>query len=556
MEINWMEQIFTLIGGLGLFLLGMKTMSEGLQAAAGNRIKRIFDLLTTNRVMGVLVGLSVTAIIQSSSATTVMVVGFVNAGLMDLSQAAGIIMGANIGTTVTGWIIAIKITRYALPILAVGVGLMMFSKNRTLKNTGNILMGFGMLFFGLKLMEMAFHPLRDSKEFIEFFMQFGAENYLQILKSVAAGCLLTMIIQSSSATMGITIALANQGLLSYAGAAALVLGENIGTTITALLASMGTNVTARRAARFHMLFNLIGVCYMLLVFKGFVHLVDWVMPGGMDYIAADGTKPYIAAHIAAGHSIFNIFNTIIFLPLAGLLIRAATFIVPGEKEGAEKHLEFIDYSFISTPSIALSQAKKEIMKMFNMVLDMFKWTEDFMSSPSSKGKQVERLFKYENITDEIQKELTQFLAKILRGSPGELNAEEARRYTRIADEIESIGDYCERLTKYYLRAEEHNLAFSAAALEALEKIHREVWEYLELASRCFIDEKPRYIHEADARRDVISALVKRQREAHMERMNRDECEVVAGMLFNDLLTGYKGIVSHAHNITETVAGRK
>lgn len=556
MEINWVEQSFLLVGGLGIFMYGMRTMSEGLQQLAGSRLKRYFEIVIRNRVMGVAVGLTVTAIIQSSSATTVMVVGFLNAGLMELSQAVGVIMGANIGTTITGWIIAIKITKYALPILAVGVAMFLFSKNPKVKNWGVILLGFGMLFFGLKLMGNAFKPLRGHEEFISFFMQFGADNYISILKSVFAGFLLTAIIQSSSATLGITMAIASQGLLSYAGAAALVLGENIGTTVTMEIASIGTNVASRRAARVHSFFNVIGVTYMILLFPWFIKIVEAAVPGGMDFFAADGTKPYIAAHIAAGHSIFNIFNTAVFVPLAFILVRMATWMVPGEKEEAEKRLEFIDYGFISTPSIALGQAKKELIKMSNMVLDMFRWTQDFMSHPSSKGKQVERLFKYENITDEIQKELTQFLAKVLRSSPGALDAEEARRYTRIADEYESIGDYCERLTGCYLRAEEQNLTFSEPALEGLRNVHREVWEYLELTSRCFIDEKPRYIHEADAKNDGVDALVKRQRAEHTERINRGECEVVAGMLFNDLLTAYKGIASHAHNITETVAGKK
>lgn len=556
MQINWMEQIFTLVGGLAIFLYGMKMMSEGLQEAAGARLKRIFEVLTANRVMGVAVGVIVTGIIQSSSATTVMVVGFVNAGLMDLQQAGGIIMGANVGTTVTAWIITFKITRYAMPLVALGVGALMFSRNETARNIGRILFGLGLLFMGLKLMESAFAPLRDDKDFIMFFTQFGAENFGQIIKSVFAGCLLTVIIQSSSATVGITIALANQGLLTYPAAAALVLGENIGTTITALLACIGTNHTARRAAVFHSLFNVFGVIYMLAIFKGYLQFIDWLIPGAMDAVAADGTKPYIAAHIAAGHSVFNIANTIMFLPFMGLIVKAATFLVPGSKEKVEKHLEFIDYNFIATPAIALSQAKRELIKMFNMTLDMFRWMRDFHPGMETGKRQADRLFKYENIVDALQRETTLFLSKVLQSSPGAVNSDEARRYIRVADEVESIGDYCERAAKFLLKGEEQNLSFSPEAVNDLAAVHEEVSTYLELTLRCFIDEKPRYIHEADAGYDRIAALIRRVRASHIERLNVGGCEVVAGILYNDILTAYKGLASHALNVIETVAGKK
>ena len=537
-------------------MYGMRRMSTGLQELAGERIKQIFALLSKNRIMGVFVGLSVTALIQSSSATTVMIVGFINAGLMELSQAVGIIMGANIGTTITSWIIVIKITRYALLILGIGVAMHLFSKNQTVKNWGLILLGFGMLFFGLKLMETAFYPLRKSPDFIPFFAQFGAENIGQITKSVLAGFLLTLVVQSSSATIGITIALANQGLLTYPAAAALVLGENIGTTVTMELASIGTNFMAKRAARVHSMFNLIGVTYMIILFPWFLRLVDFVVPGAMDFVAADGTKPYIAAHIAAGHSIFNVFNTVLLVPLAGFLVKIATWIVPSDKVKVEKRLEFIDYSIISVPSIAIGEAKKELMNMSQLVTNMFKWTEPLLFSPKVDHDLTNKVFKYENIIDHIQTEISHFLARLLQSSPGPLVAESTRLYIRIAEEYESIGDYCEMLAKYAIRREQRHIAFSQDATDGLLTAHHELLSFIALCTLSFVEERPRMLHEVAARSKSLQKTIKHLRNAHIDRLDRQECEVTAGLLYTDILAACQNIRSHARNIGEAIAGMK
>jgi len=553
---NLVSIVFNLIGGLGIFLYGMKTMSTGLQLIAGQRIKRFFGFLTNNRLMGIFVGLGVTTIIQSSSATTVMVVGFINAGLMELTQAVGIIMGANIGTTITSWIIVIKITRYALPILGVGVGLYLFSKNKRISNVGQILLGFGMLFLGLKLMETAFYPLREDPQFLPFFAQFNADNAWQIIKCVTAGFILTIVIQSSSATVGITIALANQGLITYPAAAAMVLGENVGTTITMELASIGTNFNSKRAAHFNAMFNIIGVVYIILLFPWFIKLVDQVVPGGMDFVAVNGEKPYIAAHIAAGHSIFNIFNTLIMFPVAFILVRLAVWLVPGERGMAEKHLEFIDYGFITTPPIAMEQAKKEVKKMAEMVTDMFEWSKRFVADEMKDRRLEERLFKYEKIIDTLQAEVSKFLAKLLQSSPGPDVAEDTRRYLRIVDEYESIADYCERLTKYSIRKRNADIRFSEDAHRNIVKIYQILEEYLTLCTPDRVEIKTTALHEVDSKSKSIQKLIKRFRNDHIQRINNKECEAMSGLLFNDILNALQNIRSHAHNIAEAAAGMK
>jgi phosphate:Na+ symporter len=307
--------IFGLIGGLGMFLFGMKIKSEGLQKIAGDRMRKILSALTNNRIVGALVGLAVTAIIQSSSATTVMVVGFVNAGLLTLVQAIGVVLGANIGTTITAQLIAFKITKFALPAIGIGVGLALFSRNKNHKYIGEIILGFGLLFFGLTTMKMAFNPLKSSEEFRQLFLLVGDYKLLGIL----IGALLTVVVQSSSATIGITLALATSGLISFEASVALILGENIGTTITANLAAIGTNQAARRTAFSHFLFNVLGVFYMLVFFSFFLKFISYITPGDADFVvqtqaqaeqfsAAIGDKPYIARHIANTHTFFNIIN--------------------------------------------------------------------------------------------------------------------------------------------------------------------------------------------------------------------------------------------------------
>lgn len=341
--------IFGLMGGLGMFLFGMKVMSEGLQKVAGNRMRKILAALTNNRYMAAFVGLAVTAIIQSSSATTVMVVGFVNAGLMSLIQSIGVVLGANVGTTVTAQLIAFKITKFALPAIGIGVGMKLFCKRKDWIYIGEIILGFGVLFYGLSVMKTAFDPVKTSDEFRHIFTLVGDNHLL----AVVAGALLTVVVQSSSATIGITLALATSGLISFEGSMALILGENIGTTITANIAAIGTNNAARRTAFSHFLFNFLGVTYMLIFFPYFIQFISWLTPGNADFIVTTqqqaaslgvtiGDKPYIARHIANTHTLFNILNIVIFLPIIGVLASISTRIIKGHDAEVEYHLKYID----------------------------------------------------------------------------------------------------------------------------------------------------------------------------------------------------------------------
>ena len=353
--IDWQAIIFQVFGGVGLFLMGMKIMSDALQKLAGKQLRRILEKLTNNRFMGVGVGIFVTATLQSSSLTTVMIVSLVDAGMMTLRQAIGVILGANIGTTLTAWLVSFDVIAYGLPIIGIGALLRFVGQSKKWRYLGEIIFGIGALFLGMELMKMGVLPLKDSEWFRGFFLMISGTSYSSILLGIFVGTVATLVVQSSAATIGMAIALASQGMIGFVGAVALVLGDNIGTTITAILASIGTSVNAKRAAVAHSMFNILGVCWILIIFFQFVAIVDYVGPGPADftittpeqaaqYHAEIGSKPYIGAHIALAHSMFNIINVIVFLPLVGLLALLCQKIIPDPKGGSGPENSFLWYS--------------------------------------------------------------------------------------------------------------------------------------------------------------------------------------------------------------------
>ena len=404
---------YTVLGGLGLFFLGMKFLSESLQAIAGDMIRNIINWLTTNRVLAVIVGTLVTMLVQSSSVTTVMVVGMVNAGLMQLTQAIGVIFGANIGTTITGWIIAIKVGKYGLAFIGVGILPMLFAKREKVKGAAKVLVSLGLVFYGLKTMSGAFKPLRSDPEFIEMLHYFTADNYLSVLGCVAVGCLLTMIIQSSSAMLGITIALAASGVITFQTGMALVLGENIGTTITALLASVGTNTNAKRAARAHALFNVFGVLVMTIIFWKYVEFIEWVIPGEANLIDEAGNKPNIAKHIAMGHTIFNVSASIIFLPFLGYIAKAVIWMTPEKSAFESNRLKSFALDS-SAPAIEIDQAQKEVIRMMSALKEQALKARSYVNLSQDDPKLLDQISSIEDDLDIDQKDLTVFMVNAMK----------------------------------------------------------------------------------------------------------------------------------------------
>jgi len=555
------ELIFRLIGGLGLFFIGMRYMSEGLQMAAGDRLRRILEALTNNRMVAVLVGLGVTSIIQSSSATTVMTVSFVNAGLMNLQQAIGIVLGANVGTTVTAQIIAFKIHHYGLPAIGLGVGLRLFARSGRWRSLGEVIMGFGMLFYGLALMKDAMGPLKDSPMVRELFLRFDGNPLLGVL----IGTIFTVIMQSSSVTIGVTMTLAASGLLSFHGALALGLGGNIGTTITAQLASIGTNTAARRTAQAHTLFNVIGVIYILLVFPYFIKLVDWITPGTPDLIVSTaaqakgfgmelGDKPYIARHIANAHTLFNVVNTLIFLPLMEVLTEISSWIIPQRKEEEEFHLQYLNGKIVDTPSIAIEQARSETERMGEISLAMVDGTMEAFFSETTEGLELVR--KKEEVVDLLQREIISFLAKTVQSPLSPEDSTEINSIINMVNNIERIGDHAENLCGLVERKVRLKLPFTDMAMGDIREISSVSREFLVMVING-IRERNVYIKpEADAYEKRINSLEDTMREGHIKRLNEGICGVDPGLIFIDMLTNFEKIGDHCFNIAEAVVGIK
>jgi len=555
--------LFNTIGGLGIFMYGMVSMSDALQKIAGDRLRQAINALTTKRLVAVFVGLFVTSTIQSSSVTTVMVVGFVNAGLMQLEQAIGVILGANIGTTITGWIIAIKITKFALPILGVGIFLYLFSSNEFIKNSGQVALGFGFIFFGLFVMKTGFAGLKADPAFIAWFSKFGAGSTTAVIKSVAVGALLTMIVQSSSATLGITIALAISGIISFEASAALVLGENIGTTITANLASIGTNTNSKRAARAHLIFNMLGVVLIIIIFKPYVRFVHYIVfdflgwaqvPANM--LNEAGEAPHMAQYIAMSHSLFNVVNTIVWIPFLGVLAKLVTFLVPEKGEEAVTQFKFIDPKILTVSAIALEAARKEILALGEDVYRMLLLTSDIIMQKNDVKEKVKDVFKLERSIDISQKEITVYLVKLSTKSLRYERTREVQSLIRAADELESIGDYCESLVNYIRKTKINNMQFSDESRLELNKLMSKVVKSYEIAHSGFKRKDRSFLPDIKITDRNIREYANYAREQHMLRLNEGMCDSLAGLIFNDTLVSMRRIGNHVVNLAETYVGKK
>ncbi len=550
-ELSIVSIILKLIGGLGLFLLGMQFMSEGLQKSSGESLKKILEKLTSNRIIGTGVGAVVTAIIQSSSATTVMVVGFVSAGLMSLTQALSVILGANIGTTITGQIIVFKVTAISLPCVGIGAILYIFFKKPALQYLGQILFGFGLLFLGMDTMTDAFKPLAKSEGFKQIFVYFSHNPIL----AVAAGAVTTLIVQSSSATMGITIALATVGIVDFPAATALVLGENIGTTITANLAALNANRTAKQAAFGHFLFNLIGVTYMLIFLQPFMHFINYITPGDVAHAVKTGTEtvyPNIGRHIANLHTMFNVINTIIFLPFLPLLAKLCEKIIKSDKETKDdSKVVHLSQEMLSTPEIAVGFVQKEVSRMFLLSIDFFNYAKKAILENNqqsyTEGKKLSNNIDVFN--DEIQKFITKLSSK-------PLSAKSLRTIHNISsavEEINQIGDRCLKLIKTKNKMNDKNIIFSEDANNELNFIIKKVDEFSMLVKSIYLSgNKKNTLENINKLEEDIDKLRKAYKKNHLKRLDNGDCSLPAGLAFVDLLNTLEKIADNIYGLSQII----
>lgn len=561
----FIKLVFEIIGGLGIFLLGMKNMSEGMQAVAGASLRKMIGAVTGNRLFAIGVGTVVTCIVQSSSITTVLVVGFVNSGLMQLAQAVGVIMGANIGTTITGWILVLKIGKYGLPLLGTAAFVYLFSRGDRWRYWAMAIMGIGMVFFGLELMKDACSIIKETPSFSEWFKAFRADSYFGVLKCAMVGCILTTLVQSSSATLGITISLAFQGIISYETAAALVLGENIGTTITAYLASLGATTNARRAAYFHVIFNLLGVFWITLVFGWYTDLVVWIsqtwfLDGDVNVaVTKDGatTYPNTTFAIAATHSIFNIANVLFFLPFVPKLVDVLVRLVPSKEYKEKPHLSDLDVRMLETPLLAIEQSRREIGKMADGCEKMLSWLHELRGQSTQDTELADKLRRRERVLDSMQDEISEFITNLLSGSVPHAVADEARMQLRMADEYESVSDYIVDLDEFDRKLRRDGHRFTESQRSNLDELNGSVAEFLSPINVALAQDNRNVLAKSEAGLKRIRQQIKQFRRSHLESLSADSTShPLVNVAYLASLNAYRRVLDHSHNIAEAVSGEK
>lgn len=529
--------ILSMAGGLGLFLFGIRTMGDGLENAAGAKLKRMLEVLTGNRFLAVLVGFVVTAIIQSSTATTVMVVGFVNAGMMTLAQAVGVIMGANIGTTVTSLLIALNFSSVAAASVLVGVILMLASKKTLVKNLGSIFTGFGLLFLGIDLMSDSMAPLRESAGFMNFIVAVS-DSPLCPLFGILLGIVMTAVLQSSSASVGVLQTLAMQGLVPLKFSVFVLFGQNIGTCLTALFSTVGAKKNSKRAAVIHLLFNLLGTGMFILIAL-LTPYIEWI-----EKISSDPM-----AQIAISHIVFNVVSTVVLFPFAKLLVKLSCLIVPGKDDSeSEMHCRFIDDRLLNTPPFAVMQVGKEVARMAKLARDNFETSAYALINRSDKD--LDKVMEKEEVINYLNHHITSYLVKLNALDITDSDSDYIARVFHAINDIERVGDHATNLAEAAERNIGDGLTFSDAARDELNQLCGSVITLLDRSIEAFNNQS---LGDGEAKElsdleEHIDDLTLTCQDAHIFRLNRNECNTEAGMLYLNTITDFERVGDHAINI--------
>ena len=544
-----------LIGSLGMFLYGMIIMSESLQKVAGSKMRSILSAMTSNRFLGFLTGFLITSIIQSSSATTVMVVSFVNAGLLSLTQSIGIIMGANVGTTITGWIVSlfgfkVQISNYALPIIAFALPLI-FSKRQTRRSYGEFLMGFALLFMGLDSLKNHVPNIGQNPEILNFLQNYTNMGYISALLFLMIGTVLTLIIQSSSATMALTIVMCNQGWLPFELGAAMILGENIGTTITANIAAIVGNVSSKRAARAHFVFNMLGVVWMMLIFPKFTGMIQ--------YFVADGAKltpeetPFA---LAMFHTFFNIANVTLLIWFVPLIVRIVEKMVPLKHEDEEEfRLKYIKGGIMGTPEISILQSKKELQFFSKHTVKMFGFFKSLIKETNEKRftELFAKIQKYESISDNVEIEITNYLSQLSQHRMSEIGRYKVREMLKISGDLESVADCVFNLARSVNKMYDKRIKFNDDAMGKLELMFSLVDDALEIMNKNLLMEETEIqmepVYECETK---INNYRDHLKTSHFENLENNVYSYEAGILFNDIFCECEKIGDYTINVSEAL----
>lgn len=538
MSVNWQDIAFHFFGGLGLFLFSIKYMGDGLQQAAGDKLRYYTDKYTSNPFFGILVGMAMSALIQSSSGVTVITVGLVSAGLLTLQQAIGIVMGANIGTTVTSFLIGFKLGDYALPMIFIGAACLFFTSNKKLNNLGRVIFGVGGIFFSLNLMGDAMDPLKSVSAFQHYLATLGDKPF----QGVFIGTALTMLIQSSAAIIGILQGLFSGGLLTLQGAIPILLGSNIGTCITAVLAAIGSNIAAKRVAAAHILFNVIGTIIFMILLMPFTSFMLWLQ-------SVLALSPEMT--IAFSHGTFNITNTLLLLPFISTLAKLVTTLIPGEDEIVKYEALYLDRLLITqAPSIALGNAHKELVHLASYAIQAFEASYSYIMTAEDKfGEKVRR---YEKAVNTIDEELTTYLVDISNEALSPSENEVLAGLLDSSRDLERIGDHSESLATLIEGITAKQIGFSAAARGELTEMYHLTHCLTLDAIRAIVDSDKALAQSIVERHKTIEQKERQLRKTHIERLNRGECTAQAGINFIDIISHYTRITDHALNLAEKV----
>lgn len=557
-------RILMLLGALGLFIYGMKTMSEGIQKAAGTKLRQILGSMTSNRVKGIFTGFLTTSIIQSSSATTVMVVSFVNAGLLSLKQSIGVVMGANIGTTVTAWLVAyvgfkISMSDYSLPIFLIAI-ILLFANKSQLKSWGEMLAGFALLFIGLEMLKSGVPDVKGNIDSLQFIKEWSGTGIGNVLLAVLIGTIVTIVVQSSSAAMAVTILLCARDVIPFEMAAGMVLGENIGTTITANLAAIVGNVHAKRAARAHLVFNLFGVIWMVLVFGVFINWVDYIVTNNMGYGSplADSSDSQPIA-LAVFHTLFNILNVLLMVwfvtPISKLVIK----MVPSKGgEDEEFHLDYIGHGIMNTPELSLVEVHKELAKFGKITSKMSGFNQRLLVEKNKKEKAnlYARIKKYEEITDRLEIEIANYLNKVAEDGLTEETSKRVRGMNSIANDLERVGDIFYQISKTIERKEAEKIWFSPSQRESLKEMFTLVDEAFVIMTDNLNNSTTNTVTLATAQDQEHKINIKRDemRQDYLKSMEATDFNIRSGMVYNDLFSSCEKIGDHLINVSEAIVG--
>lgn len=549
---SYFDIFYTAVGGLGVFFLGLKFLSEGLQSGSTETIQRVLATLTKNRVLAVLAGLVITALVQSSSISTVMTVSLVNAGLIGLKQAIGVILGANIGTTVTGWILSIKVGKYGLLLIGLGIYPMMAGKSARFSAVGKTLVALGLIFTGLEFMSGAFAPLRTDANFVSYLHLFDAKTLGSLLICMAIGCILTVIIQSSSAMLGITITLATTGVIDFNTAVALIIGENVGTTITAQLAAIGANTSAVRTARAHAIFNMLGAIIFVAIFPFYVGFIEWLVANPADALDADGGRPNIAWHIAVAHTMFNVLNVLLWIPLIDYLVKLVTWLVPSKGEKEVHKLKYLGNRATMSPEVALQQADLEMDNLVEITREMFNSTKEYIVKDSHDKDLFERINHLEDITDNIEEEMIKFVTTLMTDSVTQGQSARGYALIRMADELESIADSLQSFSIYRSRLYKQKESLSDDAWADLSTFYNEVDTFVGkvcMARKRRADSTRVQALMEESKR--LNKMANDMRDLHMDRLKDGTCQPIAAQSYSDMFVSLRHIKNHGLNILET-----